>query len=144
MISLFILDTWTSEHLLKRLSCPPQISDRGTNVNPYIVLHAGPVEAMKRPMAFESFPCFVWLPWLIYPLTFTRSDFTSAQWLQSSHNIDWLTRCGLADVSTCWCRRCVLLTSFYVGWVTAGLDSHTSKVCGRTKSSPDLEDELIM
>lgn len=87
-----------------------------------------------QPMAFESFTCFARLPWLICPLTFTTSDFTSAQRLQSSHGIDWLTRCGWADVSICYHWCC---------WVTAGLHSLTSNVCGTPKSSSVITWSMI-
>lgn len=73
-------------------------------------------------LSHVSWGCLDWFTlWL-----FTTSDFTSAQRLQSSPSIDWLTHCGRADVAICY-HRC--------GWVTPGLHSLTSKVCGTPKSS---------
>lgn len=85
--------------------------------------------------------CLDWFTvWLsLDPTSHQHNGFKAATTLIDWHAVAWrMCPPVVIDVACCW------RTSFYVGWVAAGLDSHTSKVCGTTKSSPDLEHELIM
>lgn len=70
------------------------------------------------PMAFETFTSFVRLSWLLYPPTYTRSDFTSAQRLQSNRDIDQglMARWDPRDLSVGCHRCCVCWRSFISAW----------------------------